>query len=65
MIKSFRHKGLRKLFETGSASGVPASQANRLRKQLTDLESAQAVEIWTFPDSGYIRSKVQCAGVGP
>lgn len=44
MIKSFRHKGLRKLFETGSTSGVQANHAKRLRMQLVALDTAQAVE---------------------
>ena len=49
MIKSFRHKGLRKLFETGSTSGVQASHAKRLRMQLAALDTAQAVEDMDVP----------------
>lgn len=49
MIKSFRHKGLRKLFETGSTSGVQASHARRLRLQLVALDTAQAVEDMDIP----------------
>jgi toxin HigB-1 len=49
MIKSFRHKGLRRLFETGSASGVQASQAKRLRMQLAALDTAQSVEDMDIP----------------
>ena len=44
MIKSFRHKGLAKLFETGSAAGVQPSHAKRLRLQLTALDTAQTIE---------------------
>lgn len=44
MIKSFRHKGLRKLYETGSASGVQASHVKRLRLQLAALDTAQTIE---------------------
>ncbi|GMV02622.1 MAG: type II toxin-antitoxin system RelE/ParE family toxin [Burkholderiaceae bacterium] len=44
MIKSFRHKGLRRFFETGSASGVQASHAKRLRMQLAALDTAQRIE---------------------
>ena len=44
MIKSVRHKGLRKFFETGSTSGIQAAHAKRLRMQLAALETAQAVE---------------------
>ena len=44
MIQSFLHKGLRKLFETGSTAGVQASHAKRLRFQLTALDTAQKIE---------------------
>ncbi|MBV6304692.1 type II toxin-antitoxin system RelE/ParE family toxin [Candidimonas humi] len=44
MIKSFRHKGLRRLFEIGNASGVQASHAKRLRLQLSALDTAQVIE---------------------
>lgn len=44
MIKSFRHKGLRRLFETGSASGVRASHTKRLRMQLAALDTAQKID---------------------
>ena len=35
MIKSFQHKGLRKLYETGSLAGVQASHGRRLRMRVT------------------------------
>ena len=44
MIQSFLHKGLRKLFETGSTAGVQASHAKRLRFQLTALDTAKKIE---------------------
>lgn len=44
MIKSFRHKGLRRLFETGSTLGVQASHARRLRMQLTALDTATTID---------------------
>jgi len=43
MIKSFRHKGLQRLFEAGSASGVRASHAKRLRMQLAALDTATVI----------------------
>lgn len=49
MIKSFRHKGLRKFFETGSTSGIQAAHAKRLRMQLAALETAQTVEDMDVP----------------
>lgn len=49
MIKSFRHKGLRKFYETGNMSGIQANHANRLRMQLIALETAQSVEDMNIP----------------
>lgn len=49
MIKSLRHKGLRRLFETGSASGVQASHAKRLRMQLAALDTAGTIEDMDVP----------------
>jgi len=49
MIESFRHKGLRRLFETGNASGVQASHAKRLRLQLVALDTAKSIEDMDIP----------------
>ena len=49
MVQSFRHKGLRKFFETGSTAGVQASHAKRLRLQLAALETAQTIEDMSVP----------------
>ena len=49
MIKSFRHKGLRRLFETGSTSGIQASHAKRLRMQLAALDTAQSIDDMDIP----------------
>lgn len=49
MIKSFRHKGLRALFETGSSAGVRPDHAKRLRMQLAALDSAQSVGDMDIP----------------
>jgi toxin HigB-1 len=49
MIKSFRHKGLRRLFESGSTSGIRADHARRLRLQLAALDTAQAIEDMDIP----------------
>lgn len=42
MIRGFRHKGLRKFFETGSKSGIQAQHAERLRLVLAQLNAATA-----------------------
>jgi proteic killer suppression protein len=44
MIKSFRHKGLQRLFETRSTLGVRASHAKRLRMQLAALDTATVID---------------------
>lgn len=49
MIKSFKHKGLKKFFETGSLAGIQAGHANRLRMQLAALDTAQMIEDMDLP----------------
>jgi proteic killer suppression protein len=44
MIASFRHKGLKKYYESGNQSGIQPSHAKRLRMQLAALESAQTID---------------------
>jgi proteic killer suppression protein len=40
MIKSFRHKGLKRFFERGSRAGIQAEHADKLSRQLTALNEA-------------------------
>jgi proteic killer suppression protein len=49
VIKSFRHKGLRTLFESSSAAGVQPNHAKRLRMQLAALDSAQVIDDMDIP----------------
>ncbi|MCX2694479.1 type II toxin-antitoxin system RelE/ParE family toxin [Pseudomonas sp. DCB_CB] len=42
MIKSFRHKGLKAFYETGSTRGIRADHAKRLQRLLTLLDVASA-----------------------
>ncbi len=49
MIESFRHKGLRKLFEKGDVSGVQVSHVKRLRLQLAALDTARSIEDMDIP----------------
>jgi proteic killer suppression protein len=39
-IRSFRHKGLQRFFETGSKAGIQASHAKRLARMLSRLDAA-------------------------
>ncbi len=52
MTKSFR-KGLRRLFESGSTSGIQAAHAKRLRLQLASLDTAQTIEIEDMDIPGF------------
>ena len=49
MITSFRHKGLRRFYETGNAAGVQASHKKRLRFQLAALDTAARIEDMDIP----------------
>ena len=49
MIQSFRHNGLRRLFETGSASDVQAAHTKRLSMQLAALDTANTVDDMDIP----------------
>ena len=49
MIQSFRHKGLRKFFESGSLAGIQPHHAKRLRMQLTALDTAKTIEDMNIP----------------
>jgi proteic killer suppression protein len=40
MIKSFRHKGIKKFYESGSIAGIQAKHQKRLRLQLSALDTA-------------------------
>jgi len=41
MIRTFRHKGIKLFFETGSTRGVQTAHAKKLRIQLTVLNTAK------------------------
>lgn len=49
MIRGFRHKGLRRFFETGSKSGIQAQHVNRLRLILAQLSAATAPRDMDLP----------------
>ena len=40
----FRHKGLRQLHGDGSAKGVPPAMADKLRKLLFAIETAETID---------------------
>lgn len=50
MIRSFRRRGLKRLYERGDRSRVRADQAQRLAMALADLDDAVRQPISTCPD---------------
>ena len=52
MITRFRHKGLRALFESGSARGIQPSHAERLRLILARLNASQSPQDVNLPGLG-------------
>ena len=49
MIASFRHRGLRKYFESGSLAGIQPAHAKRLKMQLAALDTAQSIKDMDIP----------------
>ena len=49
MIASFRHKGLRKYFESGSAAAIQSVHAKRLQMLLAALDTAQTIDDMDVP----------------
>ncbi|MDO6486587.1 type II toxin-antitoxin system RelE/ParE family toxin [Colwellia sp. 6_MG-2023] len=49
MIKSFKHKGLKKYFQTGSVSGIQANHQRKLRMQLAAINTAQEIDDINLP----------------
>ncbi len=49
MIRSFRHKGLRRFFESGIVSGIQPHHAKRLRMLLAALDTAFMIDDMDVP----------------
>ena len=49
MIISFRHKGLKRFYETGSTAGIQPAQAKKLRLQLAALDTAVSIQDMDIP----------------
>lgn len=49
MIRSFKHKGLRKFFEKGDCSGIQSKHDKKLRLQLAALDTATVIEDMDLP----------------
>nr|VFJ58639.1 MAG: proteic killer suppression protein [Candidatus Kentron sp. DK] len=55
MIKTFRHKGLREFFLTGSKSGIRPEHAARLERILDRLDAASESRDMDYPGSNLHR----------
>ena len=66
MIQAIRHKGLRRFFASGSLAGIQPAHANRLRMQLTALDTSQTIKDMDIPGfrlhalKGRARAMVDC-----
>jgi toxin HigB-1 len=49
VIKSIRHKGLRRFYETGSTAGIQAAHAKKIRLELTALDTATKIKDMAIP----------------
>ena len=52
MIESFKHKGLRQLFEDDNARGVSAEHVRKIKQILATLQAAEAIEALRLPTFG-------------
>ena len=49
MIRTFRHKGLRRFFQSSDRRGIPPESADRIRRLLDRLEAAKVPEDLDLP----------------
>ncbi len=49
MIRTFRHKGLKDFWLTGSTKGVPAHLAKKIDSRLAIIDDAQTIEDIDYP----------------
>lgn len=49
MIKSFKHKGLKKFFESGSTAGIQTAHDTKILDRLTFLHTATCIEDMNLP----------------
>lgn len=52
LIKNFRHRGLRRLFEHGSGRGIAPDHSARLARILDRLDAAAEIRDMRYPGSG-------------
>lgn len=62
MIRTFKHKGIKGFFETGSKAGIQSAHAKRLRLQLAKLDSAKDQNDMALPTWGLHQLRGKMAG---
>lgn len=62
-IKTFRHKGLKKLFESGNKSGVLTAHASRIGRILERLHAATEVKDMNAPGYDFHPLKRELKGI--
>ncbi len=63
MIKNFKHKGLRKFYESGSTAGINAQQVSKIRVILARLESCLEPEDMDLPGLRFHALKGELKGM--
>jgi proteic killer suppression protein len=62
MIQKFKHKGLKRLFESGSSAGINPQHVTRLRQILALLETAETLDDMDLPGLNLHELKGECKG---
>ncbi len=62
MIQSFKHKGLRELFEKGKSKHIASDFAPKLLRQMDAINQADVPEQLNFPGYDLHESKGECVG---
>jgi proteic killer suppression protein len=57
MIRTFKHAGLKRYFETGKAKGIPADMSKRIQVRLNVLNRARDLRDLNLPGLGFHASK--------
>jgi proteic killer suppression protein len=58
VIRSFKHRGLKRLYERGDRSGIRPDLLETVERILTVLDTATTRKLWIFPAIACIHSKV-------
>jgi proteic killer suppression protein len=53
VIKTFKHRGLRRFFESGSKAGIQAAHAKKIEGLLDQLDAVTEVKDMNFPGADF------------